>query len=58
MRDTVHTLREAMTADEISQVQNEHYMLDDHIRRMTGRLTADQKRKIVEIMRSMMPTQG
>lgn len=52
-------LHEAMTADDISSAQSEHYQLDDSIRRMVGRLTADQKRKIIDQIQKMItPKEG
>ena len=47
-------LREAMTADEISSAQNDHYAMDDYFRRELGKLTLDQKRKVAEYVQSLV----
>lgn len=45
---------EAMTADQITAAQSEHYMLDDQIRRSSGRLTIEQKRKVFEYISKLI----
>lgn len=47
-------LTEAMTADQISAAQSEHYMLDDNIRRNTGKLTAEQKKKVFDFIQKLI----
>ncbi len=49
---------EAMTALELSEAQNQHIQLDDAIRRRTGRLTIDQKTKVLALMESMLPKEA
>lgn len=51
---TQRFLIEAMTADQISAAQSEHYMLDDNIRRTTGKLTAEQKRQVFDFIQKLI----
>lgn len=51
---TERYLHEAMTADQISAAQSEHYMLDDNIRRNTGKLTAEQKKKVFDFIQKLI----
>lgn len=44
---------EALSAADISEAQNEHYNLDDKLRRTLGQLTLAQKRDIVDKVMQM-----
>lgn len=44
---------EALSASDLSEARNEHYNLDDKLRRMIGHLTLAQKREIVANVEAM-----
>lgn len=44
---------EALSASDISDAQNEHYNLDDKLRRTMGMLTLAQKREVVDKVMQM-----
>ncbi len=47
-------VQEAMTADQISSAQTDHYNMDDYFRRTMGKLTLDQKRKVAEFVHTLV----
>lgn len=47
-------VQEAMTADQISAAQSDHYNMDDYFRRKLGKLTLEQKRKVAEFIDKMV----
>lgn len=49
-----YNLQEAMTADQISAAQSDHYSMDDYFRRTLGKLTLEQKRKVQDFCNSMI----
>lgn len=49
---------ESMTADEISAAQTDHYNMDDYFRRTLGKLTIEQKRKVVDFVNGLVAKEG
>ncbi len=47
--------QEAMTAEELSAAQSEHYRLDDLIRWGLGKLTIAQKQRVLDLLNTMVP---
>ena len=47
---------EALSAGDIADAQNEHYNLDDTIRRTLGKLTLAQKREVVDKIQKIAET--
>ena len=48
---------ESMSMEQLSDVQAAHYNLDDNIRRMSGKMTLEQKSKVHDFMLKMMNNQ-
>jgi hypothetical protein len=48
-----HFLQEAMTAEEISEAQTDHYNIDDYFRRTMYKLTLEQKRKVADFVNEL-----
>lgn len=44
---------EQLSSSELSMAQNEHYMLDDEIRRLCANLKPDGKRKAIAAIRKI-----
>lgn len=47
-------VQEAMTADQISSAQTDHYNMDDYFRRSMGKLSLEQKRKVAEYVNTLI----
>lgn len=47
-------VQEAMTADQISSAQSDHYSMDDYFRRTMGKLTLEQKRRVAEYVNTLI----
>lgn len=54
MKTYNQSLREAMSMEEISEAQSDHYTMDDYFRRNMGKLTIEEKRKVLNLMESFI----